>query len=537
MAIKASMPDKSNDASGKNPWIDWFENHCVVDLILGCDENCVSRDVITGALGGVPKPKAQPDLHSVNYAALHDELLESLLYEQAQMQIDMSLADPDASKRPIPEELSSSTFSSTTNSSFQIEDDELPSLPRKRRRAIRLHRRKTPPKCVRNNKVIPVEDHPIGTPLETSSSSLSAVNFLDLSKSEYPHPSHYLHPQCRMQKDKGKGEAVGANICAKGRDKCLSKLRTKMHLLMDHAIGGDRKGPATIKRRKAKVSQHYENFIETRSMIELKMGFLSMQYGVLLRWDTGRTGKVALVVLRKMCHESFYTKQQLSTPPRKQYSCGGPYVNDVVGGINAILQRPDGTEVALLEPPYRVARPDTFPPTVLRLAVVDVSGLNREATWSMQLTYEGTEESFPLIYSSERASYIPKGNSFLTRTLNQNEVVSFLEIKLFEHRSRRRVHKVPRRLITTVTVPLSTLQAQPRKNAVPTSVSVPFLHDCETSVQLELLLQSEYAYWLNQELEARRQEESSFSWRRTPFFKVAEEEENESPWEWICCVC
>lgn len=49
-------------------------------------------------------------------------------------------------------------------------------------------------------------------------------------------------------------------------------------------------------------------------MIELQLGFLSMQYGLLLRWDAYRTGQIVFVCLRKMCHDSFYTK--IRSPPR-----------------------------------------------------------------------------------------------------------------------------------------------------------------------------------------------------------------------------
>lgn len=47
-----------------------------------------------------------------------------------------------------------------------------------------------------------------------------------------------------------------------------------------------------------------QGFVETRSMLAVKMGFLSMRYGFLVHWNVS-TGLAELVVLRKMCLESF----------------------------------------------------------------------------------------------------------------------------------------------------------------------------------------------------------------------------------------
>jgi hypothetical protein len=68
---------------------------------------------------------------------------------------------------------------------------------------------------------------------------------------------------------------------------------------------------------------------------------------------------------------------------------------------------------------------------------------------------------------------------------------------------------------------------------------VPCKHDPSASIAIGVNLNSDYGYWLNQELEARgREEVKNFVWR-SPFRFVAvdEESENEDPWDWICSVC
>ena len=91
----------------------------------------------------------------------------------------------------------------------------------------------------------------------------------------------------------------------------LEKLRDKMKLVIQ-VRGNERK--SSLLKRDAKIAQASPHFIETRSMIEMKLGFLSLQYGLLLRWDR-KTGKVRFICLRKMCHESFYkvAQQQMSS--------------------------------------------------------------------------------------------------------------------------------------------------------------------------------------------------------------------------------
>jgi hypothetical protein len=190
-----------------------------------------------------------------------------------------------------------------------------------------------------------------------SSSSILSIRDI-MAKTHLESPSLYLHTKCKLQKDKGKGDRLGSAISARGSELTLAKLRDKMKLIVEvsgelqaaslsnksniasiappssaasasissGSSNGFKVMSAGMKRRRAKVSliEHSDSCIngaedgsyimETRSMIELQLGFLSMQYGLLLRWDAYRTGQIVFVCLRKMCHDSFYTK--IRSPPR-----------------------------------------------------------------------------------------------------------------------------------------------------------------------------------------------------------------------------
>jgi hypothetical protein len=108
------------------------------------------------------------------------------------------------------------------------------------------------------------------------------------------------------------------------------KLREKMAIVAQ--VSTDSK--SAWKRRPAVVTKATSEYIETRSMMELRLGFLSMQYGLLLHWKRtasdssiiinnnnnkkldsetrGERPKIVFVVLRKMCHDSFYKVKKSS---------------------------------------------------------------------------------------------------------------------------------------------------------------------------------------------------------------------------------
>ena len=609
----------NSSSSAMTSWAEWMDQACGVDL-LGCDENCGGgRGALSAAAlrslrgddpcalgdaslaGQVAGSSSSPrDAKNADYVAKHDEFLESLIAEQTKLADSSHSSEDDTlldeSGRPISSRSNSGDTSQQSSSRYNN---------KQRRRQIRLQKRSS--SMSSSKKSTQPSLHSSGGSINTTTKSVE-ISLDQIAQMQLPPPHTYLHPLCRMQKDKGKGEEVGANICAKGQDACLDKLRVKMRLLTDFVLDPS-KGPATMKRKRARISQQYDNFTETRSIIELKMGFLSMTYGVLLRWDTSATGQATLVVLRKMCHDSFYPRdpQRLPLPssslhaPRRPLhprSGGGgmaspsssSYIRDVmIDAKNALLQRPDGTEVALLEPPYRIPRPPTFDPSFLLARVVYAAGLNRRSLWTIKLAYSGSNDatttvSVSLGWDETKRCFLPepttttKGGATavppfpLLKCPLQSLSPFPLTLRLYEHRLRRRSHQ---RLVATISVPLSTLEPQPQQSASPVRLLVP----CGTGgsdtvdptsssssavvVALGVALCSDYGYWLHKELEARRNEEASasaaancvqatgaaaFSWR-TPFGKGAgdtssskyhecrENDENDDFWDWICCIC
>ncbi len=59
--------------------------------------------------------------------------------------------------------------------------------------------------------------------------------------------------------------------------------------------------------------------VETRSILTLRMGFVSMSYGILLQWDCG-TRLVELIVLRKMCRDDFLTGSKNDEDDNNNYA-------------------------------------------------------------------------------------------------------------------------------------------------------------------------------------------------------------------------
>jgi hypothetical protein len=520
---------------------EWMDTCGVVDL-FGCDGNCAPGG---SSLRLKTDDDKRPDLHSLDYSSLHDEFLESLLSEQYRLAGESSHSSEDDNIV----EASSSSFSVKSSSRLSPESPS----HRKRRRQIQMQTRSS--SLSSNASSLMRSSQKAGggsgggkSSLRDSNGSTGVksveISFDEIARLKLPSPDTYVHPLCRMQKDKGKGEEVGSSICAKGRDACLEKLRVKMRLLTDVVIDSS-KGPATMKRKRAHVSQQYDNFTETRSVIELRMGFLSMTYGVLLRWDTSVTGKVTLVVLRKMCHDSFYPadkKGRAQQQPQTISSCSSfassttsfSTVSDVVDSKNAILQRPDGTEVALLGPPYLVPRPASFEPSFLHASVLHASGMNRRSHWTVKLIYDSQITNVLLTWNEGRRCFLPKvGEDAPLKQTISNLDLSSLTIKLFEHRLRRRSY---RRLVTTMTIPLANLEPQPVSSARPVNLLVPCKHDEDATIALGLALCSDYGFWLSRELAARRRDEAAGF--LAPFLTSEDEaDDRDYLWDWICCVC
>ena len=151
------------------------------------------------------------------------------------------------------------------------------------------------------------------------------------SKMYSNNPSDFFHQDCILQKEMGsntqksklgfgstkaKSKNCGGDPSATGRVETLLKLQQKLSMLGD--IESGKYGMAAEMLRSDAVAfateadsdyssnkkKAFLTKVETRSILTLRMGFVSISYGILLQWDCG-TGLVELIVLRKMCRDDF----------------------------------------------------------------------------------------------------------------------------------------------------------------------------------------------------------------------------------------
>jgi hypothetical protein len=151
------------------------------------------------------------------------------------------------------------------------------------------------------------------------------------SKMNSNDPSVFFHQDCILQKEMGsdtqkaklgfgltkaKSKNCGGAPSATGREETLLKLQQKLSMLGD--IESGKYGMAAEMLRSDAVAFAIQadsdcssnkkktclTKVETRSILTLRMGFVSMSYGILLQWNCG-TGLVELIVLRKMCRDDF----------------------------------------------------------------------------------------------------------------------------------------------------------------------------------------------------------------------------------------
>jgi hypothetical protein len=194
-------------------------------------------------------------------------------------------------------------------------------------------------------------------------------------------------------------------------------------------------------------------------MLELQLGFLTMQYGLLIHWDTVKTGQIVFVCLRKMCHDTFYSKlpDQLPEPTmvlrqqqrrlssrmvmKTKKEATPPLVVRNHQGDHAIYQRSSGsTEVVLVDGEYRVPQPKVFAPSILTVDIRDVTGLDhKRSQWTLSVTFHGHTEIAHLQYNPETDAFQTTRTSPCKWEMMQPQTTSFdmagLEIRLFEQRS------------------------------------------------------------------------------------------------------
>lgn len=529
-------------------WMGWVEES--IDFFT-CDED-VGKRVLEKALSLRQTPTKPPGPPNLDYAVQHDQFLEALL--QVQTSTPLITAEDLALIRPSLSMSSSQSFASSQTSSLHSRAGDLDDLQQAfaMSRPLKLHRRKS-----KGARVMEREEKPVGRgssprkihPLGRADSPVT-VNLEDLEKSNLPPPASYLHPKCCLQKDKGKGDPVGSKLCAQNAEECLAKLQQKMELLTSVTLGKDekgKKGNAEMKRKNAKIAEETATFTETRSMIVLRMGFLSMQYGVLLRWDNRVSGKITMVVLRKLCHDSFYPKAKVtSSKPTVQATVQQPRpTHDVVFENHAILDRPHGLEVALFEPPFLVPQPREFAPALLTVVVECAKGLSSRLAWTVKLHLADKTEKVNMRWNPGTCMFEPLSEDVMEW---QIPALAFwdmqLDVELYEQkRLTRRAH---RRKIWMATMPLSlaSLQARtPAESQHPVKIHLKVPSMPGASIVLSMSYQSDYAGWIFRELEARRSEEAKFNILMNPLptrrvVTTARDEEQEYPmWDLLCCAC
>jgi hypothetical protein len=528
------------------PWVDWVESGIE---FFGCDEKSGSGKNVIGRalmLSYEAHSEAPETIEERDFAELHDQFMEALLFEQMKPSKEKGVYSsfPDLesidSFRSYGSELSSASSKTADNSTVSLS-----SLKTHKRQRSGSHFKLHKSSPARHTRVAPIEAYTRKYGKKRSDS----FNFEDIEAKEHPDPAAMVHPDCRLQKDKGRGEPLGRAISAEGQEGCLEKLRQKMKLLIEVSLGEDSKGPAGMKKRQAKVSEETAEYIETRSMIELRLGFLSMQYGILLRWDP-RNGKILYIVLRKMCHDSFYSRIPDHVSPKRSTTTKNitwteleppPLVIRNRIGNHAIYLRRLGTEVVLVDPPYRIPQPEVFAASVLSVEINNAAGLSRRSRWTIALTFDGHTQVTQLQWNADTHAFAPKRIDNMDWEISP--VTSFdlagLEIRLFEQKKLRRVHS---RLAATMTLPLGGLVAQPSTaQATSWQLTIPCSHDPKANLTLSLVHHSDYAHWLYKELDTRRREEvKGFVWR-APFRRVLKSaknlDDNDDLWDWLCGSC
>lgn len=170
----------------------------------------------------------------------------------------------------------------------------------------------------------------------------------------------FLHAQCKLQKDEGKGVEPGTGITAHGREAAIRKLVEKMDLLGEMEPGGkynnavlervpaqdtsvhmhsyghgyddhnvhltkrglrreqsNRRSSTSTNHSKSNNDADANTNVETRSMLVVKMGFVTIRYGVLVHWN--KEGLAELIVLRKKCASTFMkVKKTTAAKPKSK---------------------------------------------------------------------------------------------------------------------------------------------------------------------------------------------------------------------------
>mmetsp|Transcript_26132 Transcript_26132/g.36613 ORF Transcript_26132/g.36613 Transcript_26132/m.36613 type:complete len:576 (-) Transcript_26132:193-1920(-) len=512
---KSSMPPWYSSLSEESV-LDWFENSI---QILTCDGDCNAAEPLErmkrlkertmlknacsgGDLNGLncngdgAFDSTRSAVRSWDYAKLHDEFIESLLQEQTRkMVMESDNHEDDTSVATSSTSGFSALHVDTDSSNVTPENDASGNKNAGRRKLLRRRPTSNLSSFLGNN------------------NKRVAVNPLPMSDEEHPSPRSYLHKDCKLQKDQGTGQKPGSDCCTDGSVATLAKLQDKLEMLHHVSAPTDQKsmaGNASFKRKPAKIVSLSDQYTETRSLIKLGMGFLRLQYGVLLRWEMN-TGRIELIVLRKMCTDSFYKNLPKHVSQHQHMEQQTPEWL-VMDSNHVVLQRHGGTEVALLEPPYKVKQPEIFEPSRISAHVHAFKGLDTYSLWQIVLVLDTKSRRVRVQYDETSKKWRADDN--LEWELPNVCGDLDMTVEVFEKR-RARVRKL--RMTQTKPMPLGggesrisekrQLRFTEEKPAAGQGKGIEFT--------ITFYHQSDYGHWLFQELEARKQDETMnrFVWK------------------------
>ena len=181
-------------------------------------------------------------------------------------------------------------------------------------------------------------------------------------------------------------------------------------------------------------------------------------------------------------------------------------VQDSSGSNHVIMQRPDGTEVALLDPPYRVQRPVDFQPAYMSVSIVRLEGFNERSIHTIHVSFDGTYRHCRLYYNPEARALTPHFEEAFEWEISPNSLDLQLDLRVFEQKRPRNKRK---KLAAHESVSLNFLDvAAGTRVSHSRLITLPCHKDPSLSIVFQVHYQSDYAHWLLQELEARRKEEA-----------------------------
>lgn len=127
--------------------------------------------------------------------------------------------------------------------------------------------------------------------------------------------SAFFHPKCDLYKENGssKVSSQGNPPSAVGREAALAKLMQKLSLLAEIESGKYGKGADMLRSDAVAVPiQGYMGLekVETRSILTIRMGLVSMNYGIVLQWDLA-SELAKQIVLVKMCRDNFLDRSHI----------------------------------------------------------------------------------------------------------------------------------------------------------------------------------------------------------------------------------